>query len=170
MPDYIVSVMARDRAGIVAGVSSALYDLGANITHLNQTVVRGYFTIILSASLPEGVEDRDRAPPRRERGQPGRAAGRRGTLCAGAARGGPAGARRSSWPSWGRDRPGIIARVTGYLAEQGDQHRGVHGQRRRGQLGAHPERSRARLARHRRGAERHRGGGAGVWDYGQPAT
>ncbi|HOM82060.1 MAG TPA: ACT domain-containing protein [Armatimonadota bacterium] len=118
MPDYIVSVMARDRAGIVAGVSSALYDLGANITHLNQTVVRGYFTIILSASLPEGVEIETVRRRVESAGSPGELQ----AVVAPYAPVPPAvagGGEAFILAVLGRDRPGIIARVTGYLAEQG---------------------------------------------------
>ena len=136
MPDYIVSVMARDRAGIVAGVSSALYDLGANIT--TEPDRRARLLHNHPFCVAAGRREIETAPPRRERAA-------REESC------------RPSWhpmrrcrPRWPAGRgvhpgrpgarpPGIIARVTGYLAER-DQHR-VHGQRRRGQLGAHPERS-----------------------------
>jgi len=52
MREYIVTVMAQDRVGIVRDVSSALAALGGDITHLSQTVLRGYFTLIISAQLP----------------------------------------------------------------------------------------------------------------------
>lgn len=118
MPDFIVSVMARDRAGIVADVSAALRDLGGNITHLNQTVVRGHFTIILSVSLPEGTgTDAIRGCVE--------GAGRPGELHATVvpyAEAPPAVAGAAEpfvLAILGKDRPGIIARVTRYLAEQG---------------------------------------------------
>lgn len=49
--EYIITVMARDRPGIVAGIGEAIYKLGGNIEELSQTVVRGYFTIIVSATF-----------------------------------------------------------------------------------------------------------------------
>ena len=52
MREYIVTVMAQDRVGIVRDVSGALAALGGDITHLSQTVLRGYFTLIISAQLP----------------------------------------------------------------------------------------------------------------------
>jgi len=52
MKDYMLTVMARDRVGIVRDVSSALSDLDGNITHLSQTVLRGYFTLIVSVEVP----------------------------------------------------------------------------------------------------------------------
>ncbi len=50
---YIISVMSRDRVGIVADVSSALKNLGGNLEDLSQSVMRGYFTMILLVSFPE---------------------------------------------------------------------------------------------------------------------
>jgi glycine cleavage system transcriptional repressor len=43
----IISVMSRDRPGIVADVSGAIFALGGDIADLNQSVLRGYLTMIL---------------------------------------------------------------------------------------------------------------------------
>ncbi|BCW97392.1 MAG: amino acid-binding protein [Armatimonadota bacterium] len=56
MKEFIVSVMAKDRPGIVAAVSGAVASLGGNITHLSQTVLRGYFTIILSLEASDSLD------------------------------------------------------------------------------------------------------------------
>lgn len=48
--------MAKDRPGIVAAVSGAVADAGGNITHLSETVLRGYFTIILSLEGPRDLD------------------------------------------------------------------------------------------------------------------
>lgn len=53
MKDYIITVMAPDRVGIVRDVSTALTSVGGNITHLSQTVLRNYFTLIISAEMPD---------------------------------------------------------------------------------------------------------------------
>jgi len=53
MKDYIVTVMARDRIGIVRDVSSAITGIEGNITYLSQTVMRGYFTLIISTEMPD---------------------------------------------------------------------------------------------------------------------
>lgn len=53
MTDYIITVMAQDRVGIVRDVSSALTLLDGNITHVSQTVMRGYFTLIISVAMPD---------------------------------------------------------------------------------------------------------------------
>ncbi|MDD1762980.1 MAG: ACT domain-containing protein, partial [Methanothrix sp.] len=63
MPDltahYVVSVVARDRVGIIADVSQTLYDLGANLEALSQTVVWEWFTMIICAAFPEHVKADD---------------------------------------------------------------------------------------------------------------
>jgi glycine cleavage system transcriptional repressor len=52
---YVISVVSRDRIGIVADVSSALAALGGDIADLRQSVLRDYFTMILLASFPVTV-------------------------------------------------------------------------------------------------------------------
>lgn len=55
MSEFVVSVLAADRPGIVAAVSGAAAELGGNITHLSETVLRGYFTIIFIVETPDNV-------------------------------------------------------------------------------------------------------------------
>ncbi|MGL4595872.1 MAG: glycine cleavage system protein R [Thermoguttaceae bacterium] len=43
---YVLSVMSNDHPGIVAGVSTAVEQLGGNIISCSQTVLGGYFTFI----------------------------------------------------------------------------------------------------------------------------
>ncbi len=47
----IVSVMSKDRPGIIAGITGAIYQLGGDVAGLNQTVLCGYLTMILSVSF-----------------------------------------------------------------------------------------------------------------------
>ncbi len=49
-----VTVIGRDRPGIVANVSGALYRHRCSIEDLAQTVIRGQFAMILIATLGEG--------------------------------------------------------------------------------------------------------------------
>lgn len=49
--NYIVTVTAADRVGIIHNVTGALRDIGGNILELSQTVMRGYFTIILAVEF-----------------------------------------------------------------------------------------------------------------------
>ena len=54
-----VTVIGRDRPGIVANVSGILYQNRGNIEELSQTVLRGQFAMILIASFGAGVSIRD---------------------------------------------------------------------------------------------------------------
>ena len=53
--NMIISVMDRDRAGIVAEVTEGISSLGGNLADLRESVLCGYFTMILVASFPEEV-------------------------------------------------------------------------------------------------------------------
>jgi glycine cleavage system transcriptional repressor len=56
VPTTVISVMSRDRVGIVADVSARIAALGGDIADLSQTTLRGFFTLILLATFPDGVE------------------------------------------------------------------------------------------------------------------
>ena len=43
----VVSVLGKDRSGIVAEVATALAECGANIDDISQTILQGYFTMIM---------------------------------------------------------------------------------------------------------------------------
>ena len=53
MIDYVLTVMAKDRIGIIRDVSRALANSKGNITNVSQTVMRGYFTLIISVQMPD---------------------------------------------------------------------------------------------------------------------
>lgn len=57
--NMVISVMDRDRPGIVAEVTEGIRALGGNLADLSQTVLRGYFTMILVAGFPAGVSARE---------------------------------------------------------------------------------------------------------------
>jgi glycine cleavage system transcriptional repressor len=59
MKFFIVNVVVRDRVGVVAEVTEALYALGANLEALSQTVVQGWFTMLASISMPDDAEAGD---------------------------------------------------------------------------------------------------------------
>jgi len=114
---YVISVLVSDRVGILRDITSALADMGANIEGISQTVVQGYFTVIVIAAFqkahpldaireaiggrfPErdaSVLVQDYAPSDRP----------------------PAGGERYILTMSGRDRPGILKAVTAFLAEKG---------------------------------------------------
>jgi glycine cleavage system transcriptional repressor len=52
---FVISVTSRDRIGIVRDVSSAISELRGDIADLRQSVLCGYFTMILIASFPAEV-------------------------------------------------------------------------------------------------------------------
>lgn len=52
MANYIVTVTAADRVGIVHSVTGTIHEHGGNILELSQTVLRDYFTIILAVEFP----------------------------------------------------------------------------------------------------------------------
>lgn len=49
---FMISVMAQDRVGIIADVTGAVKHLGGNLEDISQTVLRGYFTMLLLARFP----------------------------------------------------------------------------------------------------------------------
>ncbi len=57
--EFVISIMSRDRVGIVYEVSKAISELQGNIADIRQSVLCGYFTMILLAGFPAGVTQRD---------------------------------------------------------------------------------------------------------------
>jgi glycine cleavage system transcriptional repressor len=57
MPKRQVALTAigRDRPGIVAGLTRALFDQGCNLEESSMTRLKGEFAILLLVTLPEGV-------------------------------------------------------------------------------------------------------------------
>jgi len=56
---FVISIMSRDHVGIIYEVSKALSDLNGNIADVRQSVLCGYFTMILLAAFPSNVSQRD---------------------------------------------------------------------------------------------------------------
>jgi glycine cleavage system transcriptional repressor len=69
MHTYIVMVTAADRVGIVFSVAGTLRDQGGNILELSQTVMRGYFTIIVAVEFSTPKDQRALAAAISERGK-----------------------------------------------------------------------------------------------------
>ncbi len=53
---FVISIMSKDRVGIIADVTRTVSSMGGNLADLSQTVLRGYFTMILMADFPEELE------------------------------------------------------------------------------------------------------------------
>ncbi len=56
MNHYIVTVTAADQVGIVHAVTGTIDAQGGNVVELSQTVMKGYFTIILAVEFPESID------------------------------------------------------------------------------------------------------------------
>ena len=115
---YVISVLVSDRVGMLRDVTSALTGLGANIDGISQTVVAGFFTLIVTATfeqapspaaIRDGIADNfapDEAAivvrPWRPVAPAARAAGARYVVTI-----------------TGRDRKGILRAVTDFLSRKG---------------------------------------------------
>jgi predicted amino acid-binding ACT domain protein len=55
---FVISIISRDRIGIIYEVTRAISELEGNIADVRQSVLCGYFTMILLASFPPGVSQR----------------------------------------------------------------------------------------------------------------
>jgi len=47
----VITVVGKDRVGIIAGVSAALADNQVNILDISQTILQDYFTMIMLVEL-----------------------------------------------------------------------------------------------------------------------
>jgi ACT domain-containing protein len=52
----ILTVIGKDKVGIIAGVSGKLADLHVNILDVSQTIMNGYFTMMMILDLTEAGE------------------------------------------------------------------------------------------------------------------
>ena len=49
----IVSVIGKDKKGIIAKVSTALYEMDINIENISQTIMQEYFTMIMAVDFSD---------------------------------------------------------------------------------------------------------------------
>ncbi len=49
----IVSVVGKDKRGIIARVSGALFEMDVNVEDISQTLMQDYFTMIMMVDLSE---------------------------------------------------------------------------------------------------------------------
>ncbi|MEZ6131349.1 MAG: ACT domain-containing protein [Planctomycetaceae bacterium] len=54
--EYIITMTAANRVGILSAVTKAMSELGADLKEASQTVVHGYFTMIFCADFPDTLE------------------------------------------------------------------------------------------------------------------
>jgi glycine cleavage system transcriptional repressor len=55
----VISVMSKDRPGIIADIATVIYDLGGDLADLNQSVLGGYFTMLLIAEFEKNITPAD---------------------------------------------------------------------------------------------------------------
>jgi len=55
----IVTVVGKDRVGIIAGVCTALAKYNVNVLDINQTVMQGYFTMMMATDVSEAIVSKD---------------------------------------------------------------------------------------------------------------
>ncbi|MFZ5829370.1 MAG: glycine cleavage system protein R [Planctomycetota bacterium] len=114
---YVLNVMSHDHPGIVAAVTSAVEELGGNIDACSQTVLGGYFTLIMIVSVPARIEPAGLAEKVRVAGANGaefqvlaRPALNSDRYDAGEPQ------DRFVISAFGHDQPGIVRRFSQYLA------------------------------------------------------
>ncbi len=116
---YVLDVMAEDHPGIVASVSQAVESLGGNIDSCSQTVLSGYFTLIMIVSLPERIPAEELA----ERVRTAEGASRPYQVLVYPWQPQPNSAvpeptERFVITAFGDDQPGIVRRFSEYLASK----------------------------------------------------
>jgi glycine cleavage system transcriptional repressor len=112
---YVLNVVAADHPGIVAAVTRAVSRRGGNIDACSQTVVGGYFTLIMVVSFAEAIAPATLAETVRGDPQSGFQVVARpfAPPVAKPARGA---VERFVLTAFGKDKPGIVLRFTQFLA------------------------------------------------------
>ena len=59
MNKFVISVLGKDRPGIIARITRVLFDLDFNIEDVSQTIIQGEFSGIFIVSGPESLADQD---------------------------------------------------------------------------------------------------------------
>ena len=114
---YVLDVMSDDHPGIVAAVTTAVESLGGNIDACSQTVLGGYFTLIMIVSTPDSVDSEQLAEQVRvssTSNSPFQVLARRAIPPESLAPTEKCG--RFVITAFGKDQPGIVRRFSQYLA------------------------------------------------------
>lgn len=56
MNKFIITVLAKDRPGIIAHVTRILFELGCNLENVNQMILQSQFAGLFLVEAPEGVD------------------------------------------------------------------------------------------------------------------
>lgn len=57
MPEFAVTAVGRDRPGIVAAISGALFALDGNVEDSRMSILRGHFAVMLIVEVPDGARE-----------------------------------------------------------------------------------------------------------------
>jgi glycine cleavage system transcriptional repressor len=119
MKHVAVSVLGRDRTGIVAAITQVLFETGCNIEDSSMTLLSGEFAMILIVAVPVSVSCSIL-------GKRLAAAGKKFALSIGVRSLSPREAARKADGGvphiisvYGADRPGIVSRVSRLLSDAG---------------------------------------------------
>ncbi len=113
---YVISVLVSDHVGIMRGITAAITDLQGDIEGISQTVVQGYFTVVLVAAFDAPVATatlRERIATAFRDGEASVTV-RDFVLQPAASSGGA----RYILTLMGRESPGILKQLTAYLADK----------------------------------------------------
>jgi len=112
----VISLLAPDRIGIIQRITSAITDMGGDIDGMSQTVIHGYFTVILTAKFQQSYSKEHISQTIQDNFHIGEASvivrdfkDKAVDI--------PQIADRYILTLTGQDRPGIIKTVTTYLAD-----------------------------------------------------
>ena len=53
----IITVLGHDRVGIIAGIATILAEAGINILDISQTILQGFFTMVMVADISGSTMD-----------------------------------------------------------------------------------------------------------------
>ncbi len=114
---WVISLLAPDRIGILKALTSAVSDLSGNIDGMSQTVIHGYFTVILTVTFDNSSSQEQIREAVQNNFAPGEV-----SVVIRPYRDSPPPAREARTERYiltltGKDRPGILKLVTGYLAD-----------------------------------------------------
>lgn len=57
----IITALGKNKPGILAGISTRLYEMNINILDVSQTIMDGYFTMTMMADMAESSKPFDEA-------------------------------------------------------------------------------------------------------------
>lgn len=66
MQKALVSVTGVDKPGIIAKVSTALFEMNVNVLEISQTILDGYFTMLMIVDITDATADFSRLAARME--------------------------------------------------------------------------------------------------------